>query len=79
MELGLTLTHLSFIFLCKQGSSTLQEMHPAGTSEQIVNRLEQMYESGRRLIQPDMSFAGDALDQRGTVGPKGKSLKCLDL
>jgi hypothetical protein len=48
-------------------------------AEQIVNRLEQMYESGDGDIQPDVVCYDALINAYGWSNQKGKSLKCFEI
>jgi hypothetical protein len=48
-------------------------------AEQIVNRLEQMYESGDGDIQPDVVCYDALINAFGWSNQKGKSLKCFEI
>jgi hypothetical protein len=81
-ELGLThsLTFSLLVFVCKQVVHAIARSRILPErAEQIVNRLEQMYESGDGDIQPDVVCYDALINAYGWSNQKGKSLKCFEI
>jgi hypothetical protein len=75
---SLTLSFL--IFVCKQVVHAIARSRILPErAEQIVNRLEQMYESGDGDIQPDVVCYDALINAYGWSNQKGKSLKCFEI
>jgi hypothetical protein len=75
---SLTLSFL--VFVCEQVVHAIARSRALPErAEQIVNRLEQMYESGDSDVQPDVVCYDALINAFGWSNQKGKSLKCFEI